>query len=68
MHLSDDERTLLLLYYEETRNGTLVNLRRMRTELQADEEELRNLTDAVIRKLEALTEDEFQKLELFEGR
>ena len=68
MHLSDDERTLLLLYYDETRTGTLANLRKMSAELQADEEELRNLTDAVIRKLEALTENEFQELGLFEGR
>ena len=68
MHLSDDERTLLLLYYEETRAGTFANLRKMRSELQADEEELRNLTDTVIRKLDALTENEFQELGLFEGR
>ena len=68
MHLSDDERTLLLLYYDETKDGTLANLRIMSAELQADEEELRNLTDAVIRKLDALTENEFQELGLFEGR
>lgn len=65
MDLTGEERTLLLLYYDENRDRTLKNLAAMKAELQAYERELRSLTESVIRKLEAVTEEEFRSLDLF---
>lgn len=66
MELTNDERTLLLLYFEENRVRTIANLTAMRSELQTDERELFQLTNAVICKLENISDDAFQSLDLFE--
>lgn len=65
MTLTNDEKTLLLLYYEDSRKQTLDNLLAMRKELQPDDRELFSLTSCVIRKLEKMTEQEFLDLDLF---
>lgn len=65
MSLSNDERTLLTLYYEEDRKMTLCNLFTMQKELQSDERMLCELTISVISKLSAMTDEEFQELDLF---
>ncbi len=66
MILAHDERTLLLLYYENDREQTLHNLQSMQKELQTDEEELYGLTAGVIVKLSSMTDRDFQELNLFE--
>lgn len=60
-----EESTLMSIYTDGTREGTLRALRKMRGYLEADEKELLELTDSSIEKLEKLSEDEFQKLDLF---
>lgn len=64
MVFTKDEKTLLILYGEKNRSGTLNNLFLMRGQLQADEKALSALTDAVIRKLSGMTDAEFDSLNL----
>ncbi|WP_314822213.1 transposon-transfer assisting family protein [Stomatobaculum longum] len=64
MVFTKDEKTLLILYGEENRSGTLENLFLMRGQLQVDEKALSALTDAVIRKLGGMTDSEFDGLNL----
>ena len=66
MVFTKDERTLLILYCERNRSGTLKNLFLMRGQLQADEKALSALTDAVIRKLGGMTDSEFEGLNLLD--
>ena len=67
MVFTKDERTLLILYCERNRSGTLKNLFLMRGQLQADEKALSALTDAVIRKLGGMTDAEFDGLNLLDA-
>ncbi len=64
MVFTKDEKTLLILYGEKNRSRTLKNLFFMRGQLQADEKALSALTDAVIRKLSSVTDEEFDGLNL----
>ena len=64
MVFTKDEKTLLILYGEKNRSGTLKNLFLMRGQLQTDEKALSALTDAVIRKLSGMTDSEFDGLNL----
>lgn len=67
MIFTKDEKTLLILYGEKNRSGTLENLFLMRRQLQADEKALSALTDAVIRKLGGMTDAEFDDLNLLDA-
>ena len=60
-----EESTLMSIYTDGTREGTLQALREMRGYLQADETDLQELTDSSIEKLEKLSDEDFQKLDLF---
>lgn len=64
MVFTKDEKTLLILYGEKNRSGTLKNLFFMRGQLQTDEKALSALTDAVIQKLGDMTDSEFDGLNL----
>ena len=66
MVFTKDETTLLILYGEKNRSGTLKNLFLMRGQLQTDEKALSALTDAVIRKLGGMTDSEFEGLNLLD--
>ena len=59
MKLTFDERMLMTLYNTGTRCGTVNNLKNMRMCISQDETFLRGLTDAVLSKLDLMTEDEF---------
>ena len=59
MKLTFDERMLMTLYSTGTRRGTVNNLKNMRMCISQDETFLRGLTDAVLSKLDLMTEDEF---------
>ena len=64
-YFTADERTLLALYLEDTQAKTEENISRMQKELTSAEKELFLLADEVLEKLSSLTEEEFQKLDLF---
>lgn len=59
MKLTFDERMLMTLYNTGTRGGTINNLKNMHMCISQDETFLRGLTDAVLSKLDLMTEDEF---------
>ena len=64
-YFTADERTLLALYLENTKAQTEENISNMQKELTSAEKELFLLAEDVLEKLSSLTEDEFQKLDLF---
>ena len=64
-YVNADERTLLALYLEDAKAQTEENISRMQKELTSAEKDLFLLAKEVLEKLSSLTEDEFQKLDLF---
>ncbi len=61
---TDDELTLMLLYNPGTREGLLQELRKMQTQLSANDKRLRSWTRSVLKKLQAMSDEEFDQLEL----
>ena len=59
-----EEQQLLSIYNPGTRLGLIHALVEMRTYLDKDEQELKNLTDSAIAKLNAMTDVEFAELDL----
>ena len=64
-YFTSDERTLLTLYLEDTKAQTEENISNMQKELTSAEKELFLLAEDVLEKLSSMTEEEFQKLDLF---
>ena len=62
---TNEERTLLVLYLEDTKAQTMENISEMQKELTSAGKELFLLAEDVLEKLSSLTEEEFQKLDLF---
>ena len=61
-----EERNLVCIYNSAgTRTGLIAALEEMRGYLQPDENELRELTDSALSKLERMSDAEFAALELF---
>ncbi len=58
------EQQLLAIYNTGTRLGTMQALSEMRTYLEDDEQELMAATDNAIAKLNTMTDDEFEGLDL----
>ena len=65
MNFSNDEMNLMCIYDTGTRTGLIKALSEMRGELGADEADLRRLTDSTIEKLFAMTDEEFETVELY---
>ena len=63
--LTFEETNLLCIYNPGTRQGVIEALTEMRGHLQADEDELLALTDSTLAKLRAMTDAEFDELELY---
>ena len=55
----------MALYSPGTRTGIIYALTEMRSYLDADENELRDLTDSTLAKLRAIDDDAFVALELY---
>ena len=64
-HWTFDELALMRLYTDGTRVGTIRALKEMRGYLDAGETELRTLTDSTISRLERMTDEAFETLNLF---
>ena len=65
-YLSFDEITLMSLYTDGTRAGTIRALKEMRGYLDAGEVELLTLTDSTISKLERMSDEAYETLDLFQ--
>ena len=64
MNLTFDEQQLMAIFNTGTREGTIAALEKMSTELELDESELRELTTSAVGKLRAMTDAEFDELDL----
>ena len=64
MDFTFEEQELMAIYNPGTRLGLIHALVEMRTYLDKDEQELKNLTDSAIAKLNAMTDVEFAELDL----
>ena len=64
--LTFEERNLMCLYNKSgTRPGLIAALTEMRGYLEPDEDELRELTDSALSKLQRMTDSNFEALELY---
>ena len=59
-----EEQQLMSIYTPGTRLGLIHALVEMRTYLDKDEQELKDLTDSAIAKLNTITDAEFAELDL----
>lgn len=64
-HWTFDELTLMSLYTDGTCAGTIRALKEMQGYLDDGETELLALTDSTISKLEQMTDEAFETLDLF---
>lgn len=60
-----EEMNLMCIYNTGSRTGLIEALTEMRGELSPDETELLALTDSTLTKLRAMTDAEFDELELY---
>ena len=65
MNFTHDEMNLMCIYDTGTRTGLIKALSEMLGELGTDEVELRRLTDSTIEKLSAMTDKEYETVELY---
>ena len=64
-NLTFEEINLLCIYDGGSRQKTVAALKEMRGVLTDEDQELRELTDSALEKLNSMTEDEYSKLELY---
>lgn len=64
MTLSYEESNLIAIYKKDTRRDTIREIAEMTTFLSPDEGELMALSEKAIKKLKAMTDEEFDNLEL----
>lgn len=64
MNITFEEQQLMSIYNPGTRMGLMKALSEMRIYLDKDEQELKDLTDSAISKLNAMTDAEFAELDL----
>ena len=65
MNLTNDEMNLMCIYDTGDRKGLIAALTEMKAELRTDETDLRELTDSTIAKLSAMSDEDYEKLELY---
>ena len=58
--LDKQEAILLFLYCGDDRNETIDNLQQMKTQLHIDEQDLRQMTDSLIGKLQQIEDSDFE--------
>ena len=64
MNITFEEQQLMSIYNPGSRMGLMKALSEMRIYLDRDEQELKDLTDSAIAKLNAMTDAEFAELDL----
>jgi hypothetical protein len=65
MDFTKDELSLISIYNTGDRKGTIEEITEMQTYLEDDEAELAELTVSVLRKLDSISDDEFDSLDLY---
>lgn len=62
MDFTHDEKMLLMIYGHEIKEKTIEELNTMKSQLAFDEMELNTMTEALIKKLQNISESEYSKL------
>ncbi|MBO4220577.1 MAG: transposon-transfer assisting family protein [Clostridia bacterium] len=65
MDFTKDELSLISIYNTGDRKGTMEEIEDIRTYLEDDEVELADLTASVLRKLDNISDEEFDSLDLY---
>ena len=65
MDFTKDEFSLISIYNTGDRKETMEEIEDIRTYLEDDEVELADLTASVLRKLNSITDEEFDSLDLY---
>jgi len=65
MDFTKNELSLISIYNTGDRKGTIEEISEMRTYLADDEAELADLTASVLRKLEGISDEEYDSLDLY---
>lgn len=65
MNFTQNERNMMMLYSPGTRSGLCEALTLMKEQLSEDESELFALADSVLRKISAMDDAAFEKLNLY---
>lgn len=65
MNFTNDELNLMCIYDTGTRTGLIEALSTMREQLEEDETELMQMTDSALKKLNAMSDADYEALELF---
>ena len=65
MDFTKDELSLISIYNTGDRKGTIEEITEMQTYLEDDEAELAELTVSVLRKLDSISDDAFDSLDLY---
>ena len=64
MNLTQDERQMLAIFNTGRRESTMKHISEMLPDLDPEETELRELAESAVEKLRAMTDAEFESLEL----
>ena len=65
MNFTNDELNLMCIYDTGSRMGLIEALSTMREQLEADETELLQMTNSAIKKLRAMSDEDYASIELF---
>ncbi len=65
MDFTKDELSLISIYNTGDRESTMEEIENIRTYLEDDEAELADLTASVLRKLEGISDEEYDSLDLY---
>ena len=65
MDFTQEERMLMMIYNPGSREELVVELETMKEQLRPGERRLLRLTDTVIGKLQKITDEEFDRIDLY---
>ncbi|KAA8500939.1 hypothetical protein FNY66_10845 [Mediterraneibacter catenae] len=65
MDFTQEERMLMMIYNPGSREKLVVELETMKGQLRPEERRLLRLTDTVIGKLRKITDEEFDRIDLY---
>lgn len=65
MGFSKDEMYLMMLYSPGTKSGLVEALKQIKMQLTPEEIELCSMTESTLTKLEVMTDEEFERLNLY---
>lgn len=64
LNLNQDENMLLMIYFQQDREGTIQSLKNVQSQLTPEERELKDMTDSLIGKLSGISDTDFLQLEV----